>query len=148
MTLSHEVFTDAQINGPKNVMGYPDTTAEHALPEKPKSAFETVAPTAAPEVIAFLRLAEREGAYGLLSERTRQRLEMHYLHGQSLKEIADMQQVSKQAVSQTLRLSPESLFKQMTKDVNARRTPISFREILAAYSGYRIYLDENKKRRK
>lgn len=81
MALSHEVFTDAEINGPKNVMGYPDVIPQYVFPEKPKSVFEVIAPNAAPEVIVFLRLAEREGAYGLFSERTRQRLEMHYLHG-------------------------------------------------------------------
>ena len=115
---------------------------------KTQSAFDTPTLAVSLEVIAFLKLAEKEGAYSLLSERTRQRLEMYYLQGKSLKEIADIHHVSKQAVSQTLKLSPESLFKQMIRDVIAYRTPISLKEISDAYSGYRIYLDKNKNRRK
>lgn len=118
---------------------------EEALPTP--SAFDTVASGAATEVIAFLRLAEREGAYARLSEKRRKTLEMRYADGLTMPQIANILEISKQAVSQSLKLSPESLFKQMTKDVIARRTPISFREILSAYSGYRIYLDKNKKRR-
>lgn len=114
---------------------------------KTQSAFDTPTLAVSLEVIAFLKLAEKEGAYSLLSERTRQRLEMYYLQGKSLKEIADIHHVSKQAVSQTLKLSPESLFKQMIRDVIAYRTPISLKEISAAYSGYRIYLDKNKNRK-
>lgn len=146
MALSHEVFTDAQINGPKNVMGYPDISINNS--EVSRSIFDNPHLNAPKEAITFLKLAEREGAYSLLSERTRQRLEMYYLHGKSLKEIADIHHVSKQAVSQTLKLSPESLFKQMIRDVIAYRTPISLKEISDAYSGYRIYLDKNKNRRK
>ena len=143
--MSPEVFTDAQINGPKNVMGYPDMISTHIFSEKPKSVFETIAPIAAPEVIGLLKLAEREGAYEKLSEKTRQRLEMHFLEGMSITKIADIQKVSKQAVSQSLRLTPESLYKKMTKDVFMRRTNIPFTEILRVYSAYRIESDAKKK---
>nr|MBI5456092.1 hypothetical protein [Candidatus Levybacteria bacterium] len=138
MALSHEVFTEAQLNGPKNVMGYP---------EKSKSVFEIVSPKAAPEIITLLRLAEREGAYARLTPRRKEILQKYYVEGQSMPQIADGYGVSKQAISQSLRLTPESLFKQMTKDVSARRTPISFREVLATYADYRVYLDKKKKSR-
>ncbi len=112
---------------------------------KPQGAFEIVAPGAAPEIIALLRLAEREGAYARLSDKRRKTLQMRYVDGLSHAQIAEEFGISKQAVSQTLKLTPESLYRQMTRDVNTYRTPISFREILATYSAYRIYLDKKKK---
>lgn len=148
MALRHEAFTDAQLNGPKNVMGYPDIALERVVFEAPKNVFEVVSPNAPIEVVAFLKLAKREGAYDLLSEKARQRLEMYYLEGKTEKEIASIHQVSKQAISQTLRLTPESLYKKMTMDVNAYKTFISFREILAAYSDYRIYFESRKRSKK
>ena len=140
MTLSHEMFTDAQLNGPKNVMGYPDLTPERVAPEKPKSAFEVVSPNAAPEVIALFRLAEREGAYAKLTPRRKEVLQKYYVQGLSMPQIADGYGVSKQAISQSLRLTPESLYKQMRKDIFARRTSVQFSEVIATYSDYRVYL--------
>jgi len=113
----------------------------------PKSVSEVIKPDVQSAVVTFLKLAEREGAYSLLSERTRQRLDMHFLQGMSLTEIAGFQKVTKQAISQSLKLAPETLYKQMTKDVVQRRTTISFKEILSAYSAYRIYYDAKKKKR-
>jgi DNA-directed RNA polymerase specialized sigma24 family protein len=113
----------------------------------PKSVSEVITPDAPPAMVAFLKLAAREGAYSLLSERIRQRLDMHFLQGMSLTEIAGFQKVTKQAISQSLKLAPESLYKQMSKDVVHRRTTISFKEILSAYSAYRIYYDAKKKKR-
>lgn len=142
--MSPEVFTNIQIDGPKNVMGYPDITPEHVFPEKSKSVFEVVAPNAAPEIIALLRLAEREGAYTRLAPRKKEILQKYYVQGLSMPQIAGEFLISKHAVSQSLRLTPESLYKQMTRDVNTYRTPISFREILEAYSAYRVYLDKKR----
>lgn len=110
-----------------------------------QSAFATASPGAPREVISFLKLAERQGAYGKLSPKRREILEMRFAEGLSQVQIARRYGISKQAVSQSLKLSPESLYKQMTRDVITHRTPISFREILAAYSDYRIYLDGKKK---
>lgn len=145
MALSHEIFTDAQLNGPKTVVGYPDMSLEHIVPEKPKSVFEAAVPTSPPALIELLKLSERQGAYANLSLQTRRILQMRYVEGLNLPQIGDVIGVSKQAVSQTLRLTPESLYKKMTKDVVMRRTNIPFSTILLAYSNYRIELDVGKK---
>jgi len=147
MASQHEVFTDTQINGPKNVMGYPDVAPEHIFPEKPKSVFEVVAPNAAPEVIVLLKLAEREGAYARLTQRRKEVLQKYYVEGLSMPQIADGYGVSKQAISQSLRLTPEFLFKQMTGDVFLEKTNIPFREIMEIYAAYRVYLDGKKSRK-
>lgn len=136
-------FTLEQLNGPKNVMGYPDIPLNRF--EIPRSVFDNPHSNAPKEAIAFLRLAEREGAYGRLSERTRQRLELRFLEGLSISEIAEIQDVTKQAVSQTLTMFPNMLYKQMTKDNYMGRTTISFREILGTYSDYLVYLQKTGK---
>lgn len=113
--------------------------------ERRHSVFEAAVPTSPPALIEFLKLSERQGAYANLSLQTRRILQMRYVEGLNLPQIGDVIGVSKQAVSQTLRLTPESLYKKMTKDVVMRRTNIPFSTILLAYSDYRIELDVRKK---
>lgn len=111
------------------------------------SAFNSLHPDSPKEIVDLLKLAEREGAYGRLSEKRRRTLEMRFVEGLTMSQIGDVLEISKQAVSQTLKDAPESLYKLMVKDVVTYRTHVSFREILATYSAYRIYVDGIKKNR-
>ena len=54
----------------------------------PKSVFETTAPGSPPALIAFLKLAEIEGAYAKLAPRRREILEKYYVEGLSQVQIA------------------------------------------------------------
>jgi len=112
---------------------------------KPQSKFQITAPGTAPEVIALLRLSEREGAYGSLSEKARRILEMRYVEGLTMSQIGDVLGISKQAVSQSLKYTPESIYNRMVRDVITYKTDINFKEILKTYSAYRVYLDKKKK---
>lgn len=109
-----------------------------------QSVFEQVMPTAPLALVALLRLAEREGAYGKLSKSARRISQMRYVEGLNMPQIGDVLEISKQAVWQSLTTTPESLYKTMTKDVVMRRTNIPFREILKVYSDYRIELNAKK----
>ena len=110
-----------------------------------QSVFKTTVPNAPSALIRFLKLAEKEGAYEQLSQKRKQTLQMRFVEGLSMPQIAERLEISKQAVSQALMLTPESLYKKMLKDVNSYRTNISFTEILAAYSAYRLESDVRKK---
>jgi DNA-directed RNA polymerase specialized sigma subunit len=112
-----------------------------------RSTFDSPHPDCPKEIIDLLKLAEREGAYGKLSEKRRKTLEMRFVEGLTMPQIGDVLQISKQAVSQTLKDAPESLYKLMVKDAISYRTHVSFREILATYSAYKVYLDGLKKGR-
>jgi Sigma-70, region 4 len=107
-----------------------------------ESAFKTFWPDSPPCLIEFLRLAEDEGAYAGLSLRTRRALEMRYVEGLEMTQIGDVLDVSKQAVNQSLRNAPESLYRKMTKDVVIGRTNVPFSRILMAYSLYRLERDK------
>lgn len=125
-------------------------TERFRLPEsfkRPIGAFENVSPNTPIELVNLLRLAEREGAYSRLSEKRKKTLEMRLVEGLSMPQIASVLKISKQAVSQTLKLAPQSLYKQMLKDVVTYRTHIRFDEILAVYSDYGLYLNRKKKSR-
>lgn len=106
-----------------------------------RSAFESFHPESPPALIEFLRFSEREGAYGNLSLRTKRALKMRYVEGLDMSQIGDVLEVSKQAVSQSLKHAPETLYRKMTEDVVMRRTHVLYSQILMAYSLYRIELD-------
>lgn len=108
------------------------------------SSFESFHPESPPALIEFLKFSEREGAYGNLSLRARRALEMRYVEGLNISQIGDVLDVSKQAVSQSLRLAPETLYRKMTEDVIMHRTNVLYSQILMAYSLYRIELDAKK----
>jgi predicted DNA-binding protein YlxM (UPF0122 family) len=111
----------------------------------PKSVFETTAPGSPPALVAFLQLAEIEGAYAKLTSKRREILEKYYVAGLSQVQIAGDFHVSKQAISQSLRLSPESLYQQMLVDVVMHRTNIPFEEISTTHKAYRLESDTIKK---
>lgn len=112
---------------------------------KRAGVFDNPPETVPASVISFLRLAEREGSYATLTDRTRERIELRFLEGLKEVQIAKRQNVSKQAVSQTLKMFPGMLYKKMEKDVYFRRTQISFREILLRYSDCMVYFQEQRK---
>lgn len=124
-----------------------ETSNNFKIEVRKKSAFDSSHKDSPKEIIDLLRLAEREGAYANLSEKRKRTLEMRFVEGLTMPQIGDVLKISKQAISKTLKLTPESLYKQMTKDVVTYRTNISFKEILATYSAYRVYLDGRKKGR-
>lgn len=105
-----------------------------------QNVFETTA-RSAPALIRLLQLAEREGAYAKLTPRRKEVLQKYYVEGLSLTQIAVGYGISKQAVSQSLRLIPESLYQQMLKDVNRYATHIGFTEISDTYHAYRKELE-------
>lgn len=105
-----------------------------------QSVFETTAHRA-PALMRLFQLAEREGAWEKLTQRRKEVLQKYYVEGLSQVQIAKGYGISKQAVSQSLRLAPESLYQQMLKDVNRYATYISFAEISDTYQAYRNELE-------
>jgi len=114
-------MTEANIEGSP----LPETTA--------KSIFDKAADGISPELVAFLKLAEREGVYSRLTEQRRHIIEQYVIGGLSERQIAGDLKKSRQAVSQSLRLSPASMHRDMVQDVLDGKTQVSYTEIKTAY---------------
>jgi predicted DNA-binding protein YlxM (UPF0122 family) len=98
-----------------------------------KSIFDKPLEGISPELVEFLKLAEREGVYARLTPRRQYILEQYVVQGLSMPQIADSLRISKQAVSQSLKLSPMSMYRDMTRNVVEGKTQTSFTEIQTTY---------------